>query len=182
MILQKSIIKKYAKTLYEIAKEQSSIESIKKDLNAISEKLSNNKHYKKLMFSQFSPYKMKKMFINTALDGLNIREITRNFIEVLLVNNRINMLDDMLKCFNEIILSESGIVKANLTVCPHQEDISQFIEEQLESVSGKEILLESEENKEILGGFIIRVGNKVLDYSLRNRLNKLKKYLNEGKK
>ncbi|MDJ1304938.1 MAG: ATP synthase F1 subunit delta [Candidatus Midichloria sp.] len=177
MIRQKSIIKKYAKTLYEIAKEQSSIEGVKKDLNAISEKLSNNKHYKKLMFSQFSPYKMKKMFINTALDGLNIGDVTRNFIEVLLVNNRISMLDDMIKFFNEIILFESGIIKASLTICPRQEDISQFIKEQLKSASGKEILLESEENKEILGGFIIRVGNKVLDYSLRNRLNKLKKVL-----
>ncbi|WHQ46384.1 MAG: ATP synthase F1 subunit delta [Candidatus Midichloria sp.] len=177
MIQQKNIIKKYSKALYEVAKEQNSLESIKKDLNVISEKLSNNKHYKRLMFSQFSPYKMKKMFINTALDGLNIRDIARNFIEVLLVNNRINMLDYMIECFSEITLYNSGVVKANLTVCPHHGDIGQFIKEQLKNVSGKEILLETGENKEILGGFIIRVGNKVLDYSLRTRLNKLKKVL-----
>lgn len=177
MIQQRSIIKKYAAALYEVAINLKQLKEVEQGLLIVEEKLNNNQHYKKLMFSQVAPYKVKQVFINTALHDLNISEVIRNFVAILITNNRVYLLSAIIQRFKEVVLESADILQAEITVCDNDEVLCIDIKQQLTEISGKKVLLETIKNNYILGGFILRVHNKIMDYSLRNRLNKLKKLL-----
>lgn len=178
MIKQKSIIKKYAVALYEfvVTLQLPQLAQVEQELLAVAAKLNDNKRYKKLMFSQFSPYKMKQVFISTALTALDISEVVQNFIAILIVNNRVYLLSAIIEHFKEIVLESAGVLQAEITIC-NDDDLSADIKQQLSEASGKKVSLKIVKDNNILGGFVLKVHNKVMDYSLKNRLNKLKKIL-----
>jgi F-type H+-transporting ATPase subunit delta len=110
-----------------------------------------------------------------------INNILENFVKILSKNNQLKFKENIIAKFEEIYNQENGIVLAEIT---SREKISGKLEKEIESFiskkyKAKEVVIENKIDENIKGGIIIKVGDEVLDASIKSQLANLKNLLNK---
>ena len=167
-----SVASRYALALFEIAKEENKVKSYKDELNSFYGLLDKDV----LSFlGHFSiPTEAKKNFLEKGFKG-KMDQTIYNFICLLLDKNRFNDIKNIVREFNEeanqYLNIEEGIIysAAKLT----SEEVKQ-IAQKVSKMIGKETLLTQRLDESLVGGFKVCVADKVIDNSLKNKLESLK--------
>ena len=118
----------------------------------------------------------------SILDKLNTRlEMSvqvRNFIAVLIQNDRLNLLDEILEEYRKEVNRRLGISEVQVTSArPLEADERRGIEQKVAAITGTQVQATYHEDKSLLGGVVVRVGSTVYDGSVRGRLDRLKEQL-----
>ncbi|MCR6516394.1 MAG: F0F1 ATP synthase subunit delta [Clostridium sp.] len=166
--------RRYAKALYEVAEEKGKVEEYLRDLREICDLIDSNEELKKLVdYPQVSTKKKKKIMIK-LLKG-QIDEELLSFILILIEKGRIHYIREKLNQMELIHLEKQNIVTALVkSVIPLSEDQSSKLKANLEKKFNKNVILEYEIDKSILGGLYVRVGNEVIDGSIKSKLEEMK--------
>lgn len=166
--------RRYAKALYEVAEEKGKVEEYLRDLREICDLIDNNEELKKLVdYPQVSTKKKKKIMIK-LLKG-QIDEELLSFILILIEKGRIHYIREKLNQMELIHLEKQNVVTALVkSVIPLSEEQSSKLKTNLEKKFNKNVILEYEIDKSILGGLYVRVGNEVIDGSIRSKLEEMK--------
>ena len=169
--------RRYALALYEVAEEKGKVQEYLNDLREICDLIDNNKDfYEVVKHPQISTKQKKKTFIN-IFKG-NIDEELLSFLLILIEKDRILFLKEKLKEMEKIHLERlnvlQGIVK---TTIPLEEYEYNALVEKLEKKYNKDIILKKIIDPEILGGIYVRIGNDVVDGTVRTRLDDLRKLM-----
>lgn len=169
--------RRYALALYEVAEEKGKVQEYLNDLREICDLIDNNKDfYEVVKHPQISTKQKKKTFIN-IFKG-NIDEELLSFLLILIEKDRILFLKEKLKEMEKIHLERlnvlQGIVK---TTIPLEEYEYNALVEKLEKKYNKDIILKKIIDPEILGGIYVRIGNDVIDGTVRTRLDDLRKLM-----
>ena len=166
--------RRYALALYEVAEEKGKVQEYLNDLREICDLIDNNKDfYEVVKHPQISTKQKKKTFIN-IFKG-NIDEELLSFLLILIEKDRILFLKEKLKEMEKIHLERNNTLLAEVkSVVPLTEDEVTRLVAKLENKYSKKILLTTEIDKSLLGGVYVRVGNDVIDGTIKSKLEEMK--------
>lgn len=176
-MINSRVSKRYAQALFKEGKDKDKLDSLREDLLQLAKLYEESPEFRKLVNSPVVPSKVKKeSFREIFKDKLN--EITFNFLELLISAGRENLLMDIIEFYGQILDDYNGIVRGEVySVVPLSEDEIEALKKNLEKVTGKKVILSQSKDESLLGGFIVKIKDRVFDASLKNQLDKLGEYL-----
>ena len=168
------VVNRYVKALYELSIEQNKGTKIKKDFFLIRELMEKNKEFKKLIFSPLVTSKKHQEILKLISKALKMDQITENFLFLLAFNKRLILLKKIIAFYNEISSESKDTVKIDL-ILPNKiskKDISD-IKNKLKSDVKKKTKINFIEDKNIISGFIVKLGSTMIDFSIKSKLDKI---------
>ena len=164
----------YARSLFEVAKERDVLDDVHDQLGQFADALDANRDLSVFLFSPYFSTEEKKDGLKRAVTGID--PVFENFLEALIERHRTPAIFRIRSRFEELWDEEKQLLPVEVTSSVELdpgtvESIGSRIREQ----TGRTVELSSKVDPEILGGIVLRVGNFVLDASIRNRLNQLRK-------
>ena len=166
---------RYASALYELAVEKKLVDSVLNDLSNLKNILKDNKELSLVVKSPLISSSDKQNIFETLLEKINANELTNTFIKVIEKNKRFSNLASIITQFININSQKRGDVIADITSADElNDDQKNNITNQLKSILGDKLSLSFDVDKNIMGGLIVKVGSKMIDTSLANKINKLK--------
>ncbi|AYE34741.1 F0F1 ATP synthase subunit delta [Clostridium septicum] len=165
--------RRYALALYEVAEEKGKVQQYLQDLREICNLIDTNKEfYEVIKHPQISTKKKKKTFIN-IFKG-HIDEELLSFLLILIEKDRILYLREKLKEMEKIDLERkntlNGVIKTTVSLTDEEFN---SLKSKLEKKYNKHVILEQIIDKSILGGIYVRVGNDVIDGTVKSKLDEL---------
>lgn len=172
------ISERYAEALIEIGEKNNALDEFSSDLEAIVSLFKENKDVILFLDHPTLPVEEKKDLIKSMLEG-HISVYILNFLYLLLDRNRISLISCTAKCFTEILNKKRNITIANvITAIPVDEETINNLRFKLQSkFGGMQIEIKPEVNPDIIAGMIVKIGDRVIDGSIRTRLENMKKQL-----
>jgi F-type H+-transporting ATPase subunit delta len=164
----------YARSLFQVAKEQGKLDTIREQLGQFAEALAEDQNLQVFFFSPYFSSKEKEEGLDKALDGAD--EILVNFLKLLIENHRMPVIFRVRRAFDALWEDENQLLPVSVTSAvelgkPTIKQIGDRIAEQ----TGRKVQLSANVDPDILGGMVVRDANTVLDASVRNRLEQLRK-------
>jgi F-type H+-transporting ATPase subunit delta len=164
----------YARSLFEVAKEQDKLDEIREQLGEFADALSENRDLQVFFFSPYFSTGEKEEGLGKVLDGAD--ESLVNFLELLIEKHRVPVLFRIRREYDALWEHENRRLPVSITSAVElDESTVKHIGDTIGEQTGQRIDLSSEVDPAILGGIVVRVGNSVLDASIRNRLESLRK-------
>jgi F-type H+-transporting ATPase subunit delta len=168
------IARVYADALFRAAKDTGKLDVLKEQLSAFVAALRQNREMELFFFSPYFSSAEKRDGLSKVLDGAEPELI--NFLELLAEKHRVPVIYRIERQFNALWAKENKRLGVTVTSAVELDpEIAKRIGEEIEKQTGNEVELESRVDDSILGGLVVQVGNMVLDASVRNRLEKLRK-------
>lgn len=176
------VARRYARALFELAKEEGKVGETGGELRLFNEILSNAPALKGLLCGPVYDFDVKRDALERVVVTMGFSQLASNFLLLLIKKNRLSILDEILKVYQVLEDEEMGRIraKAYLPSVDEESPLLDAIRSRLEEVTGKEVLLDVEEDKDMIGGVVIKVGDILIDGSIRSRLLSLKKRIREG--
>ena len=171
---------RYSKALFELAVEKKLVESIQQDLAMIDTLCSENPDFDALLTNPLIDEAAKAKILSEMFDK-NVNELTNRFLQLLSKKRRIGFLREIIEHYNHRLLDYQGVLPAVLLSADKlsREQVAQ-IKERMEMITGKSLQLVEKQDPQILGGFIIRMRDTIVDLSIRTQLDKLRTQLIHG--
>jgi F-type H+-transporting ATPase subunit delta len=164
----------YARALFEVAKERDILDEIHDELGAFATALNDNRELSVFFFSPYFSSEEKKNGLHRAVTGAD--PAFMNFLEALLERHRMPAIFRIRARFERLWEEENKLLPVEVTSSVElDQKIVQSIGDRIGEQTGQKVELSSKVDPDILGGLVVRVGNFVLDASIRNRLNQLRK-------
>jgi F-type H+-transporting ATPase subunit delta len=169
--------KRYAQAAFEIAKGNNKLEEWLPDLNKIAE-LTHDPEVVYFLENTKIPFESKAKLVKEALDGIS--PLALNLAYLLIAKGKAGSAVQIASEYQRLVDEYHGIKHAEITtVVPLDDSSRKMLSQRLEAMIGKKVSIELQVNPDILGGFIARIGDSLIDFSIRNRLDLLKKELVE---
>ena len=169
-----SAVSTYSGALFEAARERGELEEVLSDLGEFVAALRESEELRLFYYGGQVPERQKRR----ALDGLTegMKTSTTNFLKVLVDNGREEILEEVLGRYEQLVKEHLGRIEVGVTtaveLAPDQLDrLKERLEETLE---GKEVVLETNVDPELIGGVVFRFGGRMMDGSIRGRLESLR--------
>ena len=166
---------RYASALYDLASEKKVVDSVLENLQDLKKTIDNNKELSLLIISPLISSNDKLEILIKLTSSLNFNELSVTFLKVVSNNKRFASLASIISQFININDNKRGNVLADVTSADEiSEEQRVSIKDQLRTILGDKLSLNFKVDKKIIGGLIIKVGSKMIDTSLANKINKLK--------
>ncbi|WP_038035504.1 F0F1 ATP synthase subunit delta [Thermopetrobacter sp. TC1] len=169
---------RYAQALHALAEEQGQEDAVGADLDALSEALAASEELKRFIKSPLHDAAAQERGMTAILDKLGSGELTRRLVLLLIRNRRLALLPEVIAAWRAIVAKKKGEVSAvvvsakALTAAQKKK-----VESALKKALGGGVSIENEVDPELIGGLVVRVGSRMIDTSIRTRLNSLKAVL-----
>jgi F-type H+-transporting ATPase subunit delta len=170
----------YARALFEVAAERGVLDTVKEQLSQFVDELDANRELKVFFFSPYFSTEEKKSGLHRAVSDADTTVMS--FLEALIERKRMPEISRIRERFDVLWDVEMKVLPVEVTTAvPLDEATVASIGERIGSGTGNRIKLTSVVDSEVLGGIVLRVGNVVLDASVRNRLNQLRKQISKAR-
>jgi F-type H+-transporting ATPase subunit delta len=164
----------YARSLFEAAKDQDKLDEIREQLGTFADAVAESHDLQVFLFSPYLSTEEKKQGLRRAIEGAD--EAFLNFLDLVVENHRMPAIFRVRREFDELWEEENQLLPVQVTsAVPLDDAIVQEIGSTIGEQTGKQVELSSHVDPDILGGIVVRVGNSILDASIRNRLEQLRK-------
>jgi F-type H+-transporting ATPase subunit delta len=164
----------YARSLFQVAREQGKLDEIREQLGAFADALDSDHDLQVFFFSPYFSTAEKGDGLDRALDGAD--PILVNFLKLLIENHRMPVIFRVRRDFDALWEEENRLLPVSVTSAVElDQDTVRQIGDRIAQQTGRKVELSSNVDPDILGGMVVRVGNQVLDASVRNRLEQLRK-------
>ena len=169
------IADRYASALYDLAADSKSVDLVLADLTLLQTMLNDQKDLHLLIKSPLIASTDILNILEKLLLNIKANKLTLTFLKVLEQNKRFSNLYSIISQFININAYNRGDVLADITSAEELNDEQRKnITEQLKNTLGKKLSLNFIVDKKIIGGLVVKVGSKMIDTSLANKINKLK--------
>jgi F-type H+-transporting ATPase subunit delta len=166
----------YSRALFEAAVEGGKLDEIQEQLSIWADALGENKNLQTFFFSPRFSSLEKKQAIRRIIDGADERFL--NFLELLAERHRLPATFRIRRAFDELWREEHKMLPVEVTSAVElDEALVRSIGERIEERTGRRVELTSRVDPDIIGGLVLRVGNKVLDASIQGRLERLRRQI-----
>ena len=169
-----SAVSTYAEALFGAARERGELEEVLSDLGEFVEALHGSEELRLFFYGGQIPERQKRR----ALDGLTegMKTSTTNFLKVLVDNGREEILEEVLARYENLVKEHLGKIEVEVTTAVElSEEQRERLKERLRDVlEGREIILEANVNPDLVGGAVFRYGGRMMDGSIRGRLESLR--------
>jgi F-type H+-transporting ATPase subunit delta len=171
---------RYATALFELARDEKSIDAVKADLDRFEALLTESTDLTRLVRSPVFSAEQQAKALTAVLGLAGIGGLTAKFLQVVAQNRRLFAVRAILKDFRTLVARHKGEVTADVTLA-EQPDERQLaaIKEALRAVTGKDVQVDIKVDPSIIGGLIVKVGSRMVDSSLRTKLKSIKHVMKE---
>ncbi|HEY8762891.1 MAG TPA: ATP synthase F1 subunit delta [Solirubrobacteraceae bacterium] len=164
----------YARSLFEVAKERDELDVVREQLGQFADALSEERQLAQFFFSPYFSTAEKKDGLEKLIDGAD--EIFMNFLQALIERHRMPAIFRIRSRYDQMWDDENKLLPVQVTSAIElDEKTIRSIGDRIGEQTGLKVELSSDIDPDILGGIVLRVGNFILDASIRNRLNQLRK-------
>jgi ATP synthase F1 delta subunit len=164
----------YANALFEVAKEQGLLDEVREQLREFAKALDENRE---LAFFFFSPYfstEEKKEGLHKGVE--DAEPVLMNFLEALIERSRMPAIFRIRDRYDKLWDEEQKVLPVQVTSAVElEEGTVETIADEIRKQTGQHVEISSRVDPDIIGGLVLRVGNSILDASIRNRLNELRR-------
>ena len=168
------IARVYAEALFGVAQDKGNLDEIHDQLGEVADAIAENRDLQVFFFSPYFASAEKRDGIARVLSGGEPEVI--NFLELLAEKHRMPVIFRIRRRFDEMWAKEKRRLEVRLTSAVELPSaVVKEVGKQIEDQTGQTIELESDVDENILGGIVLQVGNMVLDASVRNKLERLRK-------
>lgn len=171
--MEKLVAKTYATALFDVAVESNMLDSFGEEIQFINETFQQYPELYELYKTPQISSDEKKQIIAQVFQG-KINAEVMNFLKILLDKRRTNAFADIAKEYKRLANAHNNIVEAVAITAVPMPDVDKIaLENKLSSTTGKVVRLKNEIDDSILGGILVRIGDKVIDGTIQSRLNEL---------
>ncbi len=164
----------YARSLFEVAEEQDKLDDVREQIGQVADALSESRELQTFFFSPYFSTEEKKKGLGTALEGAD--ETVENFLDLLIENHRMPALFRVRRELDRMWRDVNQLLPVQITSAIElDEAVAKQIGEEIGRQTGRKVELTSTVDPDVLGGIVVRVGNSILDASIRTRLERLRK-------
>ena len=172
---------RYATALFELARDENSIDPVTADLDKFDALLNESAELKRLVRSPLFAAEVQLKALSAVLDKAGITGIAANFLKALTANRRLFAVSDVIGAFRALVAKFKGEASADVTVAePLSDKNVDALKQALKSVSGKDVTLNVKVDPSIIGGLVVKLGSRMVDSSLRTKLNSIKNAMKEA--
>ncbi|QQR81830.1 MAG: ATP synthase F1 subunit delta [Deltaproteobacteria bacterium] len=170
-----SLSRRYARSLFSLAKEENALDKFYQDTQLLSQLLLTSPEVLKTLGDDLLDYNGRLAACAEISDKLGLHSLVKNFLLILIKKDRMKIISQILKEFEVYRDEYLSIVRVNLlqTQVPHQ-DLIKKVEALLETKLSKKIIAKGSAKPEMIGGSIVQVGNITYDGSIKRELELLK--------
>ena len=169
----------YARSLFEVGKEQDNLDAVREQLGQVADTLNESRDLQVFFFSPYFSTDEKKDGLARALEDAD--PIVANFLALLIEKHRMPAVFRIRQRFEALWQEENKVLPVQITSAVElSDDVVRSIGDRIGERTGRHVELRSDVDPDILGGLVLRVGNNVLDASIRNRLENLRKQVARG--
>jgi ATP synthase F1 delta subunit len=164
----------YARSLFEVAKENDELDEIHEELGQFADALDESRELQVFFFSPYFSSQEKKDGIDKIVEGAN--EHFLNFLKLIAERHRVPAVFRIRRAFDDLWREENKLLEVRVTSAVElDDDLVKSIGERIEQQTGRRIDLDASIDPDVIGGLVVRVGNMVMDASVRGRLERLRK-------
>lgn len=172
---------RYATALFELARDEKSIDAVKADLEKFEAMLADSADLKRLVRSPVFSAGEQSRALAAVLDKAGISGVAARFLKVLTANRRLFAVSDVIRAFRALVARFKGEATADVTVAEKLTDKNlDALKTALKSVTGKDVALNVNVDPSIIGGLVVKLGSRMVDSSLRTKLNSIKHAMKEA--
>jgi ATP synthase F1 delta subunit len=170
----------YARALFEAASEGDVLDTVKEQLSQFADALDGNRELQVFFFSPYFSTAEKKAGLSRTVTDAD--PTFKNFLETLIERHRMPVVFRIRERYNTLWDKENKVLPVEVTTAVPLDDATiASIGEQIGRETGNQIQLTSVVDPDVVGGMVLRVGNTVLDASIRSRLNQLRKQVSKAR-
>lgn len=164
----------YARALFEVAKERGDLDEVREQIGQFADALDSERALQTFFFSPYFSTEEKKDGLHKAVDGAT--DAVMNFLELLVEKHRMPAIFRIRRELDAMWRKENQMLPVQLTsAIPLDEQTVADLGRTIGERTGRKVDVTASVNPDILGGIVLRVGNSILDASIRNRLESLRK-------
>ena len=173
---------RYANALFELALEEKKLDAVKTDLDRFDALINDNADLNRLVRSPVFSADEQSRALAAILKKAGIGGIAANFLNVIASNRRLFAVRDMIRDFKKLLAQHKGEVTAEVTAAETLSDTQlKALKGALKTVTGKDVDLSIRIDPAIIGGLVVKLGSRMVDSSLRTKLNSIKYAMKEAR-
>ena len=164
----------YARALFEVATEHDKLDVVRDELGEFADALADSRELQTFFFSPYFSTEEKKEGLHKAVTGAD--ESVANFLELLLENHRMPVVFRIRRELDRLGEDANQMLAVQITSAVELDpSVAERIGDEIGRQTGRTVELTSTVDPDVIGGIVLRVGNSILDASIRNRLENLRK-------
>jgi F-type H+-transporting ATPase subunit delta len=173
---------RYATALFDLARETNTIDAVKADLDRFDALMTESPDLTRLVRSPAFSAEEQLAALTAVLDKAAIGGVAAKFLKLVTKNRRLFAARDMVRGFRELVAEHKGEATAAITVAePLKDEHMAALRAALKSVTGKDVDLDVKVDPAVLGGLVVKLGSRMVDTSLRTKLNSIKHAMKEAR-
>jgi len=166
---------RYATALFELALESGKIREVEKNMADFAAMLKGSEDLDRLVRSPVFSAEDQQLGLSALLKKAGIRGLTANFLALVAQNRRLFAVSDMIQAFRALLARHRGEVSAEVSSAARLSAAQvKSLKAELKAAIGQNIQISTQVDPALLGGLVVKVGSRMIDTSLRTRLNNLK--------
>ncbi len=171
---------RYAIALFELALEQDALDEVEAQLSDFQQMLDNSDDLRRLAHSPAFSMDQQAKAVRVVADAAGTSGLTKNFLELLVEKRRLSAVSDIIRAFRTLVARHRGEVEADVvTAVPLSDDQKNDLKQALRGFAGHDVSMNIRVDPSILGGLIVTIGSRMIDNSVRTKLNRLRHVMKE---
>ncbi|MGA0532495.1 F0F1 ATP synthase subunit delta [Hansschlegelia sp. KR7-227] len=171
---------RYANALFDLAKDENAVDAVSADFDALGGMIAESEDLRRLIKSPVFSADEQSKAIGAVLDHAGASPLTAKFVKLVASNRRLFAVESMIKGFRALAAADRGATTAEVTVAEAlTDDRRSALAKALQDVTGKTVDFDVKVDPKILGGLIVRLGSRMVDASLKTKLNSIKLAMKE---
>jgi F-type H+-transporting ATPase subunit delta len=173
---------RYATALFDLAREADEIDAANTNLERFDALVAESADLERLVRSPVFTADEQLHAVSTVLDRAGIDGVAARFVKLVTTNRRLFFVRDMVRAYRNLVARHRGQATAEVTVAEEiKDDHVAALRNALKAVSGKEVDLKIKVDPAIIGGLVVKLGSRMVDSSLRTKLNSIKHAMKEAR-
>ncbi|MGZ2256762.1 F0F1 ATP synthase subunit delta [Roseobacter sp. A03A-229] len=175
-----SIAARYATAVYEIAKDGNAVKALETDLDALKTALGESEDFRALIHSPIYSRDEQGAAISAIAKKMELSDTMANTLALMAQNRRLFVLPQLVTTLRDIIAAEKGEVTAEvISAKALTKGQADKLAKTLKASTGKTVTLDTTVDESLIGGLIVKVGSRMVDTSIRAKLNSLQNAMKE---
>jgi F-type H+-transporting ATPase subunit delta len=172
---------RYATALFELALEEKAVDAVRADLEKFQALADGNPDLQRLVRSPVFTADEQARALGAVLDKAGIDGLAAKFLKLVASNRRLFAVREMIAAYRALVARHKGEVSAEVTVAEELNDkYREALAAALKSLTGKDVDLAVKVDPAIIGGLVVKLGSRMVDSSLRTKLNAIKHAMKEA--
>ena len=173
---------RYASALFEVAQEAGAVDAVAGDLDRFGELVDASPDLARLIRNPIFSAEEQERAIGAVLARIGVNPLTGNFIRLVASKRRLFALPDMIRAYRRLVSDAKGIVQAQVVLAERpSEAVMTDITAALREVAKAEVAVDVKVDPSLIGGLIVKIGSRMVDASVRAKLNSIRLSLNEAR-